>query len=436
MEKIDVTQKQKTSYCIPLWLRDEQIKAAIKRVSDRIQPGELKTEPCAVVCYGPSLNDTWEQLKNYKYIFSCSGSHRFLLERGIVPTWHVEVDPREHKVELLGAPDPRVEYLPASACHPKYFDTIIKSGAKVTLWHIFESSSESVQVLPRGEWAITGGANVGLRAMTIARFFGFKEQHVFGMDGSTGISGMHAAAHPNQAQKFWPVEFEGRTFQSTPSLAECARQTGHELDMMPDVKATFFGDGLVQHVMKFHVPKTNEKDTSLIAFNKPELISSTYRDQNAQLHTENMLYGVGGSKYVDIVSKLAASLKSQSVLDYGCGKGYLAKGLPFPIWEYDPAIPEKSATPRPADLVVCTDVLEHIEPDKILYVLDDLRRCTKKIGYFTIHTGPAAKTLPDGRNTHLIQQNEKWWRKKVGKFFTIGKVIKRGPELHFVVEPK
>ena len=98
--QLDASQAQKVSYAIPLWLRDEQIKLAIQRVSARIQPHyDLLNEPCAIVCYGPSLNDTWEKVKEFKHIFSCSGSHKFLLERGIVPTYLIEVDPRAHKVE-------------------------------------------------------------------------------------------------------------------------------------------------------------------------------------------------------------------------------------------------------------------------------------------------------------------------------------------------
>jgi Methyltransferase domain len=122
-------------------------------------------------------------------------------------------------------------------------------------------------------------------------------------------------------------------------------------------------------------------------------------------------------------------------LDYGCGKSLLAKALPWPIWEYDPAIPGKEESPRAADLVVCTDVLEHIEPEKLPFVLDDLRRCVKKVGYFLIHTGPAAKKLSDGRNAHLIQKSRDWWEKKLGKFFTIGKVIDNPPEVVVVVGP-
>jgi len=54
-------------------------------------------------------------------------------------------------------------------------------------------------------------------------------------------------------------------------------------------------------------------------------------------------------------------------------------------------------------------VLEHIEPDLLDNVLDDLKRVTAGKGIFTVHTGEAVKTLPDGRNAHLIQQPPEWW---------------------------
>src|SRR5690349_14066304 len=124
-KQLVATEKQNVSYAIPLWLRDEQIKLSIARVKARIKPPDspLRTEPCAIVCFGPSLNQTWQEIRrlNIRHIFTCSGSHKFLIERGVIPTWHVEVDPRPHKVQLIGKPHPDVEYLIASTCHPKVF---------------------------------------------------------------------------------------------------------------------------------------------------------------------------------------------------------------------------------------------------------------------------------------------------------------------------
>jgi uncharacterized Rossmann fold enzyme len=430
---LNANEKQDVTYCIPLWLRDEQIKVSTARIKARIEPSSLRTEPIAVVCFGPSLNNTWEQIKSFRYVISCSGAHKFLVDRGIIPTYHCEVDPRPHKVTLMGQPHPDVEYLIASTCHQKVFDHL--EGYNVKLWHVFANEEDALRTLPPNEWALTGGCSVGLRALTIARFLGFTDQHVFGMDGSEGASGKHASEHPMQPKGHSITTYNGVDYRTTPGMLEAGRQTFHELNQMPDVKATFYGDGLVQAMAKDYVPVPVGKGKAMIGYSKPDLISTEYVALNAQLHRDNLAYGVGGGKYAETVKQLREKTKSESVLDYGAGKGYLAKSLDFPIWQYDPAIPEISASPRPADLVVCTDVLEHIEPEKLQFVLDDLRRCVKKIGFFIIHTGAAQKTLADGRNAHLLQHGENWWRKKLERFFTIGTMIQRGPQLHVIVAP-
>jgi len=107
------------------------------------------------------------------------------------------------------------------------------------------------------------------------------------------------------------------------------------------------------------------------------------------------------------------------LLDYGAGKGRLGITLkqhiqrPLTIHHYDPAIPEWASPPEPCGFVACIDVLEHIEPDLIDNVLDDLARVTAGVGVFTVHTGPAAKFLSDGRNAHLIQRPSSWWLPKL-----------------------
>ena len=41
------------------------------------------------------------------------------------------------------------------------------------------------------------------------------------------------------------------------------------------------------------------------------------------------------------------------------------------------------------------------------------------VGFFTIHTGKAGKTLSDGRNAHLIQQPAEWWLPKILERWTL-----------------
>jgi hypothetical protein len=442
VKTVDLSKPIETSYCIPLWMRDLQVESNVKRLKYRIEGDfeKIRDEPLAVVGYGPSLNDTWEKLRDFKYIISCSGSHKFLLERGIVPTWHNEVDPRKHKIELLGTPHPDTIYLPSSTSHPEYIEHLLKHVPEdhVRMWHVFSNEDDVKRLLPQGEWAFTGGSNVALRAMVLGRFFGFINQHLFGIDGSFSEKyGKHAAAHPNQPQKHSittycdneDCAYKGAEYMTTPSVAECARQVWHELDELKDVKPVFHGDPqryLVQHMALHYKPAP--KHNVFLGVKKLEIISETYRELNAQLHRENLAYGVGGGRHADTVMKLAKSLIKEdhpfvSVLDYGAGKGFLAKELAkrgIIIAEFDPAIPGKEENPRPADLVCCLDVLEHVEPDKLVVVLKELQRCVLQIGYFVIHTGAAVKQYANGQNTHLIQQGYAWWKEKLKKFFIIG----------------
>lgn len=149
------------------------------------------------------------------------------------------------------------------------------------------------------------------------------------------------------------------------------------------------------------------------------LISEDYRGQIAHLHATTN-WGKIGVQFADVVADYARKEGLKTILDYGCGKGRLADALKaygLAVTNYDPAMPEFSATPEPHDLVTCFDVLEHIEPECLDAVLADLKRVTLKLGMFTVATRPATKVLPDGRNAHLIVENKDWWLKRLGEYF-------------------
>jgi hypothetical protein len=148
------------------------------------------------------------------------------------------------------------------------------------------------------------------------------------------------------------------------------------------------------------------------------LISPDYKKLNEALHTAGD-YGITGSKWAADVLALSTRIGTKDILDYGCGQRSLEKALGFPIRNYDPCIAGFDAPPEPAKIVICTDVLEHIEPEYVDAVLDDLKRVTVNIGFFVIANRPARKILPDGRNAHLIQEGPRWWLPRLCQRFEI-----------------
>lgn len=152
------------------------------------------------------------------------------------------------------------------------------------------------------------------------------------------------------------------------------------------------------------------------------MISESYRKLNAELHETNPYFGVRGNQYVPLIKYFAEKCKAFSFLDYGCGKGTLVEELrsiePMAsVMGYDPAIRKYDLPPLPADVVTCLDVLEHVEPEYLDSVLADIKRLTKKVTILAIATRPAKKTLPDGRNAHLIVKPANWWYSKLREFF-------------------
>ena len=148
------------------------------------------------------------------------------------------------------------------------------------------------------------------------------------------------------------------------------------------------------------------------------LISEEYRAQQKHLHEQYKgEYGTASISYAPIVTDLINKLRIHEVLDYGAGSGNLAKNLKpnhqVEVKHYEPARPEWAHEPDSAELVCCIDVLEHIEPELLDNVLDDLKSKTEMYGFFSVHTGPAVKILPDGRNAHLIQKPPSWWLPKI-----------------------
>jgi hypothetical protein len=148
------------------------------------------------------------------------------------------------------------------------------------------------------------------------------------------------------------------------------------------------------------------------------LASPAYRATLREMHAERP-WGDEGLLWVDMTLRLAREVGAQSVLDYGCGRGTFAtrwhRKSEIPVFEYDPGIEGKEALPVPVDIVVASDVLEHVEPEKLSAVLDHIFGLARKAVFLVVACRSARAVLPDGRNAHLVVQTPDWWRGRLAR---------------------
>jgi hypothetical protein len=178
-----------------------------------------------------------------------------------------------------------------------------------------------------------------------------------------------------------------------------------------------------------------------------QLISDEYKAQQEYLHEsatvdgKHVVFGGAALFYAPIIAEVINKLEPSHVLDYGCGKHLLLpkalaqQGMKhrFKYQAYDPGVPRYAGAPVPAEMVVSVDVLEHVEEEHIDDVLDHLRDLTEAIGFFTIHTGAALKTLPDGRNAHILQRPAEWWLPRLMCRFDLQTFQVTGPDQFYVL---
>lgn len=137
----------------------------------------------------------------------------------------------------------------------------------------------------------------------------------------------------------------------------------------------------------------------------------------------DLKWGNDGALHLGPVLQLIQRVNAKTLLDFGCGRSKLSKALrdygsEVKCTDYDPGRPKKATLPFEAfDIVTCTDVMEHVEPEHVDGVLNAIAQRTSKAAYFVIDTVPALRTLPDGRNAHLTVRDAQWWLDKLNARF-------------------
>ena len=286
--------------------------------------------------------------------------------------------------------------------------------------------------------------NVFVTAMNLILYMGFKKVYLVGVDFSLNEGHYHySKASLCKELEDWNDNLYQHLYKYTEWLASTGAMCGIDIiSLSPNSKINKFLPycSLEELNSSLKIPKEGGilyhcRD---IDPGKIKTVSNVYKKLLQQEH-QTSTWGVMAGKMITTLEEFLSRNNALEVLDYGAGSSSFKKALTLPninVYEYDPGVKGIEHTPDPRDFTVCIDVLEHVEPNLLDNVLEDLARVTKKQGYFTVAMYPAKRHLKDGRNAHLIIKDSIWWMSKLCKYFNIINFSEKDKQLNIEVSSK
>lgn len=136
-------------------------------------------------------------------------------------------------------------------------------------------------------------------------------------------------------------------------------------------------------------------------------------------------HGMSVLQHTGSIGRFIKSIGAKTLLDFGCGRGdayrspdrvYREWGLHRPdVTLYDPSFKGINTLPaagRQFDVVLCSDVLEHVPAEEVDAFVARLFSYAKLGVWASVCTRPAKKFFPDGTNLHVTLQPFSWWEEK------------------------
>jgi hypothetical protein len=191
---------------------------------------------------------------------------------------------------------------------------------------------------------------------------------------------------------------------------------------------------------KIHIPEDPRLEPAP-EYPRPERLEY-YRELYTKYHDDHAKF-LAGKVSVEHVKGIARMVyrwrervrtRYPRILDYGSGKGfqYLTKRI-HEKWGgilphcYDLGVFHLAKRPEGRfDIILCTDVMEHLEAEDVPDVLADLRAYTGDRRpasiYLNICCRLAWKKFDDGSNLHKTVEEPDWWEQKIEEAFDGSKI--------------
>lgn len=219
-------------------------------------------EPIVLCAGGPSLKRYIKNIKKRaekgRMIVSVNGTHDFLIENGIRPALHVQLDGRPFMSRFVENPVDGCAYFIASHSDPRVFDAL--EGQRVYIFHTgyHKSAEEILEGYYRGNYHVcSGGSTVTLRTIWLLTVLGRFRQEIFGFDSCFLGKRHHAyAQEENDRDKCIPVIPDllgegNRKFWCAPWMVSQADEFQRMIAKVGDrFQLAVYGPGLIAHILR------------------------------------------------------------------------------------------------------------------------------------------------------------------------------------------
>lgn len=216
---------------------------------EQIEQGEPKTGKLYIACSGPSLADTWQELKTRDgEIWALNGAYDWLCRKGIRPDYGVCLAPENQILKYFLEIQEGDKFLFGSQTHTELVLRAILRGANVKLWQVAQPEEWGLPIL-KDTPLVYGGGTVGTRAIDLAYILGWRDVHILGMDCCLSETGYWAPDHPvhdDVRPRLQTFLINGRAFVAMPSHARQVEDFSSILRPLTGLNVTLYGDGMLQ----------------------------------------------------------------------------------------------------------------------------------------------------------------------------------------------
>lgn len=399
---------------------DEQILANIEKNARARPKNWLKRLPpmpghAVIVGGGPSLVDHIDEIARNKAngatVFALNAASKLLTLYGVRPDYQIILDSRPESAALIDVMAEK--HLFASQCDPVLF----KLMPNAILWHSTHGDHAPDFPWYDADYTMIGGSiTVGNAAPVIAFALGFRDITCYGYDSSYRDAALHAypqALTPDEAV-IAKTEFRGKTYKSSVAMKLQAQyfmiraRALKEYGVMLRVK----GSGLLPDM--FNAPPLTEV----------EKYESIWQEPAYRVHSP-------GERLAQTFVNWCQITDQDTVIDVGCGTGRGAAaikrltGADVLTLDFASNAPDGGIVPdyvmdiaaiggRMAGVAYCTDVLEHIPPERIDATLAGLFRAAPRV-FIQVSTEPDDMGALINQQLHMSVHDAYWWKDKLAE---------------------